>query len=96
MLVQIPAFDHKTLGFSQGIIDFGECENLQEEISFPAKPGDLLIHHSMTIHRAEGNKSNSRSRKALGLIYFGESAKEDKEAKATYQKKLEDERFPKK
>ncbi len=76
----------QTLGFSQGITDYGNHEDLKvEEIAFPAKPGDLLIHHSMTIHRADENKSNSPSRKALGFIYFGESAKEDTEAKNIYQ-----------
>jgi phytanoyl-CoA hydroxylase len=83
----------KTPGFSQGIVDYGEQEDLKkEEINFPAKPGDLLIHHAMTIHRADGNRSSSRSRKAIGFIYFGQSAKEDLPAKAAYQKILNEER----
>ena len=81
------------LGFSQGIPDFGTEDDMANEVSLPAKPGDLLVHHSLTIHRAGGNTSGTRSRKALGLIYFGESAKEDLEAKAAYQKKLQEERF---
>jgi len=81
----------KTLGFSQGITDYGK-EDFTKETAFPAKPGDLLIHHAMTIHRADGNKSD-RSRRALGFIYFGESAKEDVEAKAAYQQKLSEERL---
>lgn len=83
----------KTLGFSQEITDFGTDEDKSNEVSFPAKPGDLLVHHSLTIHRAGGNTSETRSRKALGLIYFGESAKEDLEAKMAYQKRLQEERF---
>jgi phytanoyl-CoA hydroxylase len=83
----------KTLGFSQGIIDFGTDEDRANEVSFPANPGDLLVHHSLTIHRAGGNSSETRSRKALGLIYFGESAKEDVDAKMAYQKKLQEERL---
>lgn len=82
-----------TLGFSQGITDYSD-EDFAKEIAFPAKPGDLLIHHAMTIHRADGNQSD-RSRRALGFIYFGESAKEDVEAKKTYQQKLSEERFAK-
>lgn len=85
----------QTLGFSQAITDYGEMENRTDEVAFPAKPGDLLIHHSMTIHRADGNKSETRSRKALGFIYFGESAKEDKEAKKAYQELLNAERLTK-
>jgi phytanoyl-CoA hydroxylase len=84
----------KTLGFSQGIMDYGE-KDFADEIPFPAKPGDLLIHHAMTIHRADGNKSDSRTRTALGFIYFGESAKEDVEAKKAYQKILTEERLAK-
>jgi phytanoyl-CoA hydroxylase len=82
----------KTLGFSQEITDFGTDSDMANEVSFPAKPGDLLVHHSLTIHRAGGNTSDTRSRKALGLIYFGESAKEDLKTKAAYQKKLQEER----
>lgn len=83
----------QTLGFSQGILDYGEKETATDEVFFSTKPGDLLIHHSMTIHRADGNKSQDRSRKALGLIYFGESAREDTEAKKAYQKILGEERL---
>jgi phytanoyl-CoA hydroxylase len=83
----------KILGFSQEITDFGTDDDMANEVSFPANPGDLLVHHSLTIHRADGNTSISRSRKALGLIYFGESAKEDVKAKVAYQKKLQEERF---
>lgn len=79
----------QTKGFSQGISDYGKEDDV--EIAFPAHPGDLLIHHSLTIHRADGNKSDSRTRKAMGLIYFGESAREDQEAKSAYQKKLAEE-----
>ena len=81
----------QTLGFSQGIVDYGLREDMENEIAFPAKPGDLLIHDSLTIHRADGNETADRTRKALGFIYFGESAKEDVEAKAAYQAKLQSE-----
>lgn len=75
-------------GFSQGIVDFGREEDRRNEVAFPAKAGDLLVHHAMTIHRAEGNASQSRSRRALGFIYFGESAQEDTAAKQAYQQQL--------
>lgn len=84
----------QTLGFSQGIVDYGD-KDFAAEITFPAKPGDLLIHHALTIHRADGNKSDVRTRKALGLIYFGESAKEDTVAKKAYQQKLKEENLAK-
>ncbi|RRA98006.1 phytanoyl-CoA dioxygenase family protein [Larkinella rosea] len=78
----------QTLGFSQGITDFWTDDDQAKAVAFPAKAGDLLIHHSMTIHWAEANRSE-RTRKALGWIYWAASAQEDTEAKAAYQKKLQ-------
>lgn len=80
-----------TRGFSQAITDFGTAADMAGEVAMPAKPGDLLIHHAMTIHRAEANKSQTRSRRALGLIYVAASAKEDVEAKEAYQRRLKEE-----
>ncbi len=77
-----------TLGFSQGIADFGIPADFEKEVFFSTKPGDLLVHHALTIHRASPNTSENRTRKALGLIYFGEAAKEDVEAKKAYVKAL--------
>ena len=76
-----------TLGFSQGITDFGP-DDIQKEVFFPTKAGDLLVHHSLTIHRADGNNSESRSRKAMGFIYYAELAKEDEAAHRAYAAKL--------
>jgi phytanoyl-CoA hydroxylase len=81
----------ETLGFSQGITDFGTVDDLANEIACPAKPGDLFVHHALTIHRADGNRSPNRSRRALGFIYYGQRAKEDVAAHEAYQKKLAEE-----
>ncbi|MEJ7767255.1 MAG: phytanoyl-CoA dioxygenase family protein [Chitinophagaceae bacterium] len=77
----------QTLGFSQGITDYEK--DIAEEIAFPARPGDLIVHHALTIHRADGNISESRTRKALGLIYFSETAEIDTEAKNAYLKQID-------
>ncbi len=77
-----------TIGFSQSITDYGTAEDMASLKKFPANPGDLLIHHAMTVHAAGPNTTESRSRKALGLIYFGESAQPDLEAKEAYMKAL--------
>lgn len=81
----------QTLGFSQGITDYGTAADMRDEIAFPAAPGDLLVHHALTIHRADGNGTHDRTRKAIGFIYYGARAREDAEAKAAYQRKLADE-----
>lgn len=80
------------LGFSQGITDFGTEEDRRNDLAVPAQTGDVLIHHGMTVHYAEGNNSNIRSRKVVGFVYFGESAKEDIVAKEAYLKKLREEK----
>ncbi|GAB3918275.1 phytanoyl-CoA dioxygenase family protein [Larkinella terrae] len=76
------------LGFSQGMTDFGTPEDLENEVYFPTQAGDLLVHHSLTIHRADGNSSENRTRKALGFIYYADRAKEDVTRKRAYQAQL--------
>ncbi|PWJ58157.1 phytanoyl-CoA hydroxylase [Dyadobacter jejuensis] len=77
-----------TLGFSQGITDYGIPSDLTYEAPMPVDVGDVLVHHAMTIHRADQNKSLTRSRRVLALVYFGASAVEDIVSKADYQKEL--------
>jgi phytanoyl-CoA hydroxylase len=81
----------QVLGFSQGITDFGTADDLANEVPFPAKPGDLLVHHALTIHRADGNRSADRTRQALGFIYYSDRAREDAVAHAAYQRRLAEE-----
>ena len=77
-----------TLGFSQGILDFPQPSDLSHEVPCPAQAGDLLAHDAMTIHRADGNSSSSRTRRALGFIYYDDRAAEDTVAWQTYQDEL--------
>lgn len=81
----------QTLGFSQGVTDYGTPQDLADEVAFPAQPGDLLVHNAMTIHRADANRSRTRTRQALGFIYYSERAREDEAAHAAYQKRLAEE-----
>jgi phytanoyl-CoA hydroxylase len=78
----------QTLGFSQGIVDFPTEIDRDLEVAMPAAPGDLLVHDALTIHRADGNQSSARSRRALGFIYYSERAHEDTNAHVAYQRKL--------
>lgn len=81
----------QTLGFSQGIVDYPTTEDAQQEIALPARSGDLLVHDALTIHRADGNHSAVRSRRALGLVYYSVRAQKDSAAHAAYQRRLTDE-----
>jgi len=84
----LPHTQTSTLGFSQGIKDYGDLQTIDQETPTRVFPGDLLIHHAMTIHRADANHSADRQRRALGFIYYGVDAKQDHLAHAAYQQRL--------
>ena len=44
------------------------------------------MHHARTIHWAGPNRSKTRSRRAIGFIYYAKRAREDIAAKEAYQK----------
>ena len=60
----------QTLGFSQGISNYPQPDDIANDVAIRARPGDLVVHHAMTIHRADGNRSSERSRRAIGFIYY--------------------------
>lgn len=78
------------LGFSQGMTDFGTDADKADTVAFPGGPGTFLMHHARTIHWAGPNRSATRSRRALGFIYYGKRAKLDAAAKEAYQKRLDE------
>jgi phytanoyl-CoA hydroxylase len=77
-----------TLGFSQGVSDFGSERDRANEVALTARAGDLIAHHAVTIHRAGENRAPGRPRRALGLIYYGASARHDGEQAESYRSKL--------
>jgi phytanoyl-CoA hydroxylase len=77
----------ETLGFSQAIPDYG-AEDRAAEVAVPAMPGDLLAHHSLTIHRCDENRSEKK-RRALGLLYYSAAAVEDSERLGAYTRALD-------
>lgn len=77
------------LGFSQGITDFGTADDKANTVACPGEAGTFLMHHSKTIHWAEANRSPTRARRALGFVYFGNSATVDEAARDAYQAKLQ-------
>ena len=72
------------LGFSQGITDYGAAD-FEAETPITLEAGDLTAHHSMTVHRADPNKSD-RPRRALGFVYYASRAKKDLEQSKEQQK----------
>lgn len=45
-----------------------------EFLSWDMQPGDVLVHHSLAIHGAAGNKSNTMRRRAVSTRWFGDQA----------------------
>ena len=75
------------LGFSQGIVDFGTDADLSCEVAACVRPGDVIFHDALTIHRAEANRS-FRQRRAIGLVYFSSRAQVDEASRDRYQRQL--------
>jgi phytanoyl-CoA hydroxylase len=77
------------LGFSQGMTDFGTADDQENTVAFPGQAGTFLMHHAKTIHWAGANRSATRSRRALGFIYYAKSAKLDIAKREAYQRTLD-------
>ncbi|MFN7936000.1 MAG: phytanoyl-CoA dioxygenase family protein [Bryobacteraceae bacterium] len=73
------------LGFSQGLIE--DPRSLGEAVVCTVEPGDVLVHHSLTVHYAGANRSQRR-RPVIAYTYFSASAVKDEEAKARYEAAL--------
>ena len=71
------------LGFSQGITDYGP-NDVAGEVPILLQPGDVVVHHGETIHRAEANRSPTRNRRAFAMVFQGASARRDEESYARY------------
>jgi len=76
------------LGFSQGITDYGDADR-DREVAIELEPGDTVIHHCETIHRADANQSASRERRAFAIVFRGVSCQRDESAYARYQASLQ-------
>lgn len=74
----------KVLGFSQGITDFGDQDRARE-VQMHLQPGDAIVHHGWTIHRAEPNRSQTRHRRAFAMVFKGVSCERDEEGFRIYQ-----------
>ncbi len=85
----LPHNASSVLGFSQGLVP--DPNTFGERVLCPAKPGDVLVHHSLTIHMAGSNRSN-RHRRTVGFVYYSASAELDQEAHDRYQSSLKTQR----
>ncbi len=65
-------------GFSQHITDY-DPGRVGEAVPACVDPGELIVHHGMTIHYADPNESD-RLRRALGIVYYAEHVRDDESA----------------
>jgi phytanoyl-CoA hydroxylase len=79
----------KVLGFSQGISDYSDADR-QREVPIYLNPGDVVAHHGNTIHRANANRSATRSRRAFAMVYRGVSCRRDADAYGRYERSLKE------
>jgi len=56
------------------LMDIESNEDAYDIISFDVEPGDVIIHHVMTIHGAGGNMSD-RNRRAVSFRYCGDDVR---------------------
>jgi phytanoyl-CoA hydroxylase len=77
----------QVLGFSQAILDFGPPD-LACEAAVHLAPGDAVVHHGETIHRADANASRFRDRRAFAMVIQGRSCRRDDEAFSRYEAAL--------
>lgn len=74
-----PHSSSRVLGFSQGISDYSD-EDRAREAKVLLEPGDVVVHHGNTIHRAEPNRTTNRNRRAFVMVMRGESCQRDEAA----------------
>ena len=67
--------------FAQSVNPFSPFDKLEDIeanreaydiVSFDVEPGDVIIHHVMTIHGSRGNVSRDRQRRAMSFRYCGD------------------------
>lgn len=70
------------LFFAQTVFPYAQGERLpdieghEDEydlVQFDTRPGDVIVHHFLTVHGAGGNLHPTRQRRALSLRYCGET-----------------------
>ncbi len=54
------------VGFSQAITDWG-ADDERREVAVRARPGDLIVHQSLMVHRADAEHRGGRELQCRGL-----------------------------
>ena len=54
--------------------DIAANRDQYEFLSWDMEPGDCLVHHSLAVHGAGGNRSATQRRRAISTRWFGDQA----------------------
>ncbi len=57
--------------------DFERERDAHEIITWDVEPGDVIVHHGLTLHHAAGNSRLDRPRRALAIRYVGADVRWD-------------------
>jgi ectoine hydroxylase-related dioxygenase (phytanoyl-CoA dioxygenase family) len=57
--------------------DINSCPHEYELAHWDVGPGDVIVHHPLTIHCAGGNRSQTARRRAISLRYIGQDVRYD-------------------
>ena len=82
-----PHESSQVLGFSQRLVDYGP-QDQNAEVAVPLSANDLVAHHGWTIHRADANRSTTRHRPSLAMVFRGVSCQLDTDGQRHYQESL--------
>ncbi len=55
--------------------DLEEVLETHRQLSWDVEPGDVIVHHPLTLHYAPGNRSSDTRRRAIALRYVGEETR---------------------
>lgn len=73
----------------RSIVDIHRNPERYEFVSWAVEPGDVILHHCLTVHGAPGNLSRDCRRRAIATRWFGDDAKWD-ETRPHFMKRLRD------
>jgi phytanoyl-CoA hydroxylase len=85
------------LGFSQKLVEYSDSDRASEVVVDQLQPGDAVVHHCQTIHRADQNNASVSSglqRRAFGVVFRGQSCIVDDVALAEHVQSIVDQGLP--
>ncbi len=72
----LPVYDDaEARGQPRNLADIRDHPENYEFLSWSVEPGDILVHHPLTIHGSSGNSSTGMRRRAIATRWLGDDAR---------------------